>query len=153
MEKFEKIERLRELAGISYEEAKQVLEEADDDLLAATLDLEKQGKIKGRKSFGNSTAGNAVRSVLNFFRTNAFHVLHNEKDVIVMPAWAFGILMLFFHTLIPVMLVSLLFNVRYQFTGMQDTEKVNYILDQAGNLADGLKNASEAVISGNTSGK
>ncbi len=46
MEIMEKVEQLREKAGISYEEAKAVLEEAGGDLLEAAILLEKRGKIR-----------------------------------------------------------------------------------------------------------
>lgn len=47
MEQFEKVEKLREKAGISYEEARKALEENNWDLLEAIVALENQGKIKG----------------------------------------------------------------------------------------------------------
>jgi hypothetical protein len=46
MENIEKIERIREKTGISYEEAKKVLEENNYDLLDAMIALEKEGKVK-----------------------------------------------------------------------------------------------------------
>ncbi len=49
---FEKVEKLREYAGISYEEAKKELEKTDGDLLEAVVNLEKEGKIKEPKAKG-----------------------------------------------------------------------------------------------------
>ena len=46
MDILEKVEALREKANISYEEAKNVLNEADGDLLEAMVLLERQGKIR-----------------------------------------------------------------------------------------------------------
>ncbi|NLW55299.1 MAG: DUF4342 domain-containing protein [Firmicutes bacterium] len=43
---FEQVQKLREYADITYEEAKKALEETDGDLLQAVLNLEKQNKIK-----------------------------------------------------------------------------------------------------------
>ncbi len=43
---FEQVQKLREYANISYEEAKKALEETNGDLLQAVLNLEKQNKIK-----------------------------------------------------------------------------------------------------------
>ena len=44
MDKLEKIERLRERAQVSYDEAREAYEQADGDLLDALILLEKQGK-------------------------------------------------------------------------------------------------------------
>ena len=45
MDFMDKVERLREKADISYEEAKTVLTETDGDLLEAMILLEKQGRL------------------------------------------------------------------------------------------------------------
>ena len=45
MENFEKVEKLREKTGVSYEEAKKVLEEKNYDMLDAIIELERQGKV------------------------------------------------------------------------------------------------------------
>ena len=46
MEMMEKVERLREKANVTYEEAKAALEETGGDLLDAIVLLERQGKVK-----------------------------------------------------------------------------------------------------------
>ena len=47
MEMIEKVERLRERADVTYEEAKAALEEASGDLLDAMVILERMGKVRG----------------------------------------------------------------------------------------------------------
>ena len=56
MEQLEKVEKLRERADVSYEEAKEALEACDWDLLDAMVWLEKRGKVKGptKESFTTS---------------------------------------------------------------------------------------------------
>ena len=49
MEDFEKIEKLRERANVTYEEAKEALNAANGDLLDAMIYLERQGKVKAEK--------------------------------------------------------------------------------------------------------
>ena len=49
MDNFEKVEKLREKANVSFEEAKAALEESNWDLLDAMIVLEKQGKTEARK--------------------------------------------------------------------------------------------------------
>ena len=46
MELLEKVEKIREKAGVSYEEAKAALEACGEDVLDALVYLENQGKIK-----------------------------------------------------------------------------------------------------------
>ncbi|UNC93767.1 DUF4342 domain-containing protein [Candidatus Contubernalis alkalaceticus] len=48
----EQVEKLRERAGISYEESKKALEETNGDLLEAVINLEKQNRIQAPKSGG-----------------------------------------------------------------------------------------------------
>ncbi|MCR4694967.1 MAG: UBA/TS-N domain protein [Pseudobutyrivibrio sp.] len=56
MENFEKVELIREKTGVSYEDAKAVLEENNYDMLDAIIQLEKDGKVKEPKS-SSYTAG------------------------------------------------------------------------------------------------
>ena len=56
MENFEKVEKLREKTGVSYEDAKRVLEEKNYDMLDAVIELERQGKVVEPKA-GTYTAG------------------------------------------------------------------------------------------------
>ena len=55
MENLEKVEKIREKTGVSYEEAKKALEDANYDMLDAIIELEKQGKIN-KASGSYSTA-------------------------------------------------------------------------------------------------
>lgn len=54
---FEKVEKLREYAGISYEEAKKELEKTNGDLLEAVVNLEREGKIKEPAARGYYKSG------------------------------------------------------------------------------------------------
>ena len=59
MDNMQKVEKLREKANVSYEEAKAVLEECDWDILDAIVKLEAQGKIKDKSTADYSTKGTA----------------------------------------------------------------------------------------------
>ena len=59
MDNLEKVEKLKEKANISYEEAKEILEQCDWNLLDAVIELENKGKIKIDSSGEYSTKGNA----------------------------------------------------------------------------------------------
>lgn len=52
MDKLEQIERLRERAQVSYDEARAAYDEANGDLLDALIVLEKQGKVAAPKGDG-----------------------------------------------------------------------------------------------------
>jgi hypothetical protein len=53
----EQVEKLREYANITYDEAKEALENAGGDILQAIIDLERQGKIKSPQGGGQYTSG------------------------------------------------------------------------------------------------
>lgn len=55
MDQLEKVEKLREKANVTYEEAKEALEASNWDLLDAMVYLEKAGKIKGNQGRTYST--------------------------------------------------------------------------------------------------
>lgn len=56
----EQVEKLREYANISYDEAKTALENADGDILQALIELEQQGKVKAPEGGQYHTASVAV---------------------------------------------------------------------------------------------
>lgn len=55
MEKFEKVEALREKANVSYEDAKVALEACNYDMLDAMIYLEKQGKVNAGSTASYTT--------------------------------------------------------------------------------------------------
>ncbi|MCR4990289.1 MAG: DUF4342 domain-containing protein [Lachnospiraceae bacterium] len=61
MELFEKVEKLRQKADITYEEAKEALEKANGDMLDAMIMLEKEGKTKAPKKESYSTDSDSDR--------------------------------------------------------------------------------------------
>lgn len=56
MNNLEKVEKLRERANVTYEEAKKALEECDWDMLDALVKLESQGKVKEQTAKYSSSA-------------------------------------------------------------------------------------------------
>ena len=156
MNRFELIEKLRERADINYEEADQLLSDTQDDLIAALIILEKQGRLKGMQQSGTgrmpgaddvrteagtkksrrSVIGHAVRTFGNFIAHTTFHMAHGENEILVLPTFVFALLMLFFwQTIAPLMLISLFFKVHYFFDGTASTKAANDFIDQAEELA------------------
>ncbi len=55
MDKLEKVEKIREKTGVSYDDARSALEACEYDVLDAIVYLEKLGKINGTKTASYST--------------------------------------------------------------------------------------------------
>ena len=66
MDKLNLVEKLREKTGITYEDAKRVLEINNWDILDAILDLEKEGKVKGPS--------------VSIFYTNEYNENYEDED-------------------------------------------------------------------------
>ena len=60
MDKLEKVEKLRQKADISYEEARDILEKCGWDLLDAVVKLENEGKIDRGENSDYTTAGSSA---------------------------------------------------------------------------------------------
>lgn len=60
MNTLEQIEKLREKANVTYEEAKSALEATDGDLLDALIHLEKQGKVEPPSGGGYYSSSKAA---------------------------------------------------------------------------------------------
>ena len=139
MEQLEKVEKLREKTGVTYEEAKKALEENQWDLLDAIVALENQGKIKGpqmsaystdRDQFGDfekaaqdyeesssrMTFGQAADKFLKWVggmikkgSENFFEVKKDGKDILSIPVLVLVIVFLVAFWLVSILLVVGLF--------------------------------------------
>jgi len=181
MDIMEKVEILREKADISYEEAKNVLEQANGDLLDAMVILERQCKIrkpeteiikredtaenteeataeeskeesskqtKEQRETSTDSIGKKVKTtvdkVMQVLKNNSFRISRKEDTLFMMPAWVLALILLFaWKAVIPVMLIALLFKVRYTFEGTEDMSSANEFMDKVSSMAeevaDGLK--------------
>jgi hypothetical protein len=164
MDEFEKVEKLRQRADVSYEDAKKALEAANGDLLDAMIYLEKEGKTANTMSNGEIVVSSVVvdgeekkshkknssengEKFKEFCKTswkkgneNFFVVTHKSNVIIKIPVWAMIVLLIFtFHVTLPVMLISLFFGVRYSFMGEADFDTLNKAMDKAGEYVDNVK--------------
>ncbi|MBQ8306535.1 MAG: hypothetical protein IJX90_10015 [Blautia sp.] len=169
MDNFEKVEKLRERANVSYEEAKGALEQSGWDLLDAMVLLEKQGKTAGPQKTSYSTdydqqedyapvektvyneekeKGRArrsfralVRDFIRICRDNAFVVTRKEREVFRVPVSILVLVVLFIWKLaLPVLLVGLFLGFKYSFEGKDDLTKANELINSAENVANYVKN-------------
>ena len=168
MDNFEKIEKLVEKTGISYGDAKRVLEQADGDLLDAIIILEREGKAKAPKSStystqyeeqsqyvsvpmqvesameDDSTRGKfkrAIRKIWHFLRTNSVVAMNKAGDVVVnLPLWGAALILLMFWWITVILIVvSLFVGFRYEFVGEADLGRVNQVMDKASSAAEKVK--------------
>ena len=161
MDTFEKVEKLREKANVTFEEAKAALEEANWDLLDAMIILERQGKAEERRE-SYSTRENADLMVVDqpekkeTKRGNAFtdklkvlwhkslenyFVIERGDDVLInIPICVFVLILLFtWHVTLIIMVVALFFGCRYSFKGADEMKLANEVCDKASEAADKVK--------------
>lgn len=168
MEQFEKVEKLREKANVSYEEAKEALEASNWDILDAIVYLEKLGKVKEPKTAAyttgtdNSTGSEYKTSqpddgtsfselIGKFFKwcgkvikkgnENSFVIRKGNDTPVCLPVTVFVLLVFFaFWVTIPLLIVGLFFGFKFSFKG-PDLEKnaVNDFMDKASYTAESIK--------------
>ena len=169
MEQFEKVEKLREKANVSYEEAKEALEANDWDILDAMVYLEKLGKVDGPKATSyttndednSSTQNNSTSYSSNdtsfgeiigkFFswcgkvikkgNENSFQIERNNEHPVFIPVTIFVLFVLFiFWVTIPLLVIGLFFGFKYSFRGPDvDRKPVNDFMDKASETAENIK--------------
>ena len=163
MDYFEKVEKLVEKAGVTFEEAKQALDESNGDMLDAMILLERSGKTQGPKNSTYSTKyedqsayyaasekteENSFGEKLKAFGKKAWDILsrnylnvsRGEETVIRLPLWAAALILLSaWYVAVILIIVSLFFDFRYSFSGEADMKSVNEIMDKAAEAAEKAK--------------
>lgn len=159
MEHFEMVEKLRQKANISYEEAKNALEQTDWDLLDALVYLESQDKIKKepadsfttRKEKQERPAEEDLRGVFTKVFSYIAELINKANNIhmdvskqgnvtISIPLTVLILLLIFmFWWVLPIMLLGLFLGFRYSFRGHQMTGTVNKAMDKAAQTAEQIK--------------
>ena len=161
MDNFEKVEKLREKANVTFEEAKAALEEANGDLLDAMILLEKQGKAEERKeSYSTKESaelmvvdepaskekkrGNAFTDKLKVLWhkscENYFVIEREDKVMLNIPIWAFIVILAFtWHVTLIAMVVALFFGCKYSFKGAAQMKTANDVCDKVSEAAEKVK--------------
>ena len=162
MDTFEKVEKLREKANVTFEEAKAALDEANGDLLDAMILLEKQGKAETkRESYSTKEEstevlvvdqpekkekkrGNAftdkVKALWHKSCENYFVIEREDKVMLNLPIWVFIIILIFsWHVTIIAMIVALFFGCRYSFKGVDEMKAANNVCEKASEAAEKVK--------------
>ncbi len=167
MNHIEMVEKLRQKANISYEEAKAALEANNWDLLDAMIMLEKQGKVNenatsystadktGDASYQPVNATASAQSKNSGFKNfcswckelfhkswvNTFCVKREGVVAIQMPILIFiALLLLCFWIILPLMVIGLFFGCRYQFAGENiKSDDLNNVMGKATEYAEDLR--------------
>ena len=165
MEMFEKVDKLRERANVTYEEAKDALDRANGDILDAMILLEREGKTrnegngffstngstdsctedekqarKERIKENGRTFGEKVKELFRKSTVNYLVVEHKGETLIKLPILAFVLILLFaWYAAIIAVVVSLFCNCRYSFVGEGDLKTANDVCDKAGEIAAQVK--------------
>ena len=168
MDNFEKVEKLREKANVTFEEAKAALEEAGGDLLDAMIILEKQGKAEAHKeSYSTKDAGgellvvdqpeksekkrgnaftDKVKALWHKSCENNFVVEKGSEAIVNIPIWVFILILLFtWHVTLAVMIVALFLGCRYSFRGRDEMKLANDVCDKASEAVDKVKEEYEKL--------
>ena len=174
MASVETVEKLRERANVSYEEAGAALDSCGGDLLEALIMLEKQGKVNapsgGDYSSKNETRetqlvktpqaenekGESFSEMMNrFFKwcgkiihkgnTNFFEVWRENKKILTVPVTVLILLLIFaFWVTLPLMVIGLFMSCRYSFQG-GSVGTVN-VNDVMGSAADAATTLKNEVM-------
>ena len=156
MDHLEMVEKLREKANVSYEEARTALEASDWDLLDALVLLESEGKTGTRTASDFTTRAAqeeaprpekkeefdlrgalrkllcALRKLIRKGNANTFAVIRKEEEIVAVPVTVLAALLIFvwpFSSI--VLIVGLFLGCRYRFSGPDISRKVNDVMDQA----------------------
>lgn len=159
MDHFEMVEKLRQKANVSYEQAKAALEASDWDILDALVLLEGEGKVKPEegaytteeKKFETSSQatghdfksvmkkiGKFLKKAFDVGNRNTFVVSRNGEQKLTFPVTALVLLILFLSPEILIaMFVMLFFGFRYSFEGPDLNKKFNDAMNKAADAVDG----------------
>lgn len=176
MDRIEIVEKLREKADVTYEEAKAALEQSDWDMLDAMVLLEKNGKVKqetgsySTKSKGNKNReyydmpkdttgiGDICRKLFKWLgkliqkgNRNTINADRYGERIISVPVTAFALVVLVgFWGIIPIMVVGLFFGFSYSFSGPDlGRDDFNDVIGKATKVAESIKDEfKEHVESG-----
>lgn len=163
----EQVEKLKEVTGVSYNEAKEVLELTKGDMLEAVLYLERAGRIQKPLNDGTATFTQTVQKepvkqqktqeqdgfkkfidwikhIIHLGNINDFVVYKEDKDTMSIPLTILVIMLLFaFWIVFPLVIIGLFFGYRYRFSGPNfKDDKVNKTVDT---LSDATIKTGEAV--------
>ena len=161
MDMFEQVDKLRERADVSYEEAKSALERCNGDILEAMILLEREGKTRTAEPGCFSTARGAtegrgqravqtfrekLRALIHKGKVNHLVVERRGERILKIPVLAMIlILILTWHVALIAFVISLFLECKYSFEGQDEMKTANDVFSKAGDIADTVK---DKVVTG-----
>lgn len=147
MDHYEMVEKLRQKANVSYEEAKAALEAADWDVLDALVLLENEGKVKQdgptftteekpqpkekkKSEFSKAmkTLADYTKKFTNFMCRNNLYISWRDEEKIDLPLVVpFILLCVMFPLMVILLIVGFFCGARYSFKG-PDMKKVQCVI-------------------------
>lgn len=155
MDKLEKVERLRNSAQVSYEEALTALDACGGDLLDAMVLLEKQGKtgkpeqtvystsgheqqkayvsvsekVEEQKNSAPSFSGSLrsiIRKTVRFVKGTSFRIRRHDREMFEMPSWvALIVVIILWKIILPAAVIALLFGFRFSLRSYDGSENTD----------------------------
>ena len=178
MDHLEMVEKLREKANVSYEEANEALEACDWDLLDALLMLESEGRLhemeeaayttrneqpepapetKARKPKDKGLIATLLQGLGNLIRKgNAvnFQIKKNNEVRLSLPLTVVVIALVFmFWWMLIAAAVAMCFGYRYSIQGLSIDENVNKAMDKAGEFVDNVIKPEDVKVVHNDAGQ
>ena len=89
-DRFENVEKLRERANVTYEEARQALDECGGDLLDAMIYLENQGKVNAPSGGGRYSSATGGYQHRESPKGAQYHAQHNNGESFKRAMGSFG---------------------------------------------------------------
>lgn len=161
MDHYEMVEKLRQKANVTYEEAKDALESSDWDMLDALVLLESEGKVRPDESASGYTtkpkpepqpekhwnmewsegAKRFGRMLCRLFQkgnSNSFIISRKGSELVSMPVTVLVLLVIMGWPFSLIVLVAGLFiGLQYSFRGPDVGDKINSMMDKASEAAQG----------------
>ena len=167
MATLELVEKLRQHAEVSYDDARDALDACKDDLLDAIIYLERKGKIPPPKLSGVYTTEKQtnnkqsdkraksnrqslaqlirrffswLRSIIRKSNSNLFVILQKESEVASFPVTILILMFICcFWVVVPLLIVGLFCGFSYRFRGREFEQIGNRVMDTVAEAVDDLK--------------
>ncbi|MBE6067546.1 MAG: DUF4342 domain-containing protein [Clostridium lundense] len=141
--KLEQIDELRKRINVSYEDAKEALENCDGDILEAIVYLEKNNKVKAEKNDGEKECFfDKIKALIKKGNNIRFVVKKKEKIVVNLSLNVSILIAVFgFHIAFIGLILALLCGFRMKFeTNKGEDIKINQTLDKVQDEIQEIKN-------------
>lgn len=174
MDQFEKVEKLKQRANVSYEEALNALDACNQDLLDAMIYLERLGRTKAPEMDSFSTSQETVENtslvpakvvseskqeksfveivkyIWDKLKQINFVVSRKDSTLVSIPVWILLLVLIFFWWAMIIILVAGLFvGCHYSFTGPDEYTELNKAMKTASEVADTIKEKANEIKQNN----